>query len=213
MLISNFLPYVLPDVPGCPTAVAKAAVRLAAKEFLTDTGAWNEIQDPVTVVANAQEYDLEAPSGARCIDLKDIYTSCGRLTPKTIDQLSIVMPDWATAEGNIPAYYTRAFDFTTYRVFPKPTAPNGMVMRPHAVYTLLDTATAIPDEIVERYAEVIASGAKARLMTMPKVAWQDLQLAGYHKGVFEEGKSVARITAAHNKTSGAARAKPRRFGQ
>jgi hypothetical protein len=208
---------VLSDVSGCPTATAKQAVLDAATEFLTYTGAWNEIQDPITVQADTNEYDLEAPAGARCIDILAVYAtfaSGGKLVPVTMEQLAAYMPNWAAAEGSLPTHYTRAFDFTTIRVYPLPTAPAAAdQIRMHAVFTLRDTATSIPDDIVYRYREQIASGAKARLMIMSKVPWRDLESAAIHKGIFDSGVLAAKVTAAHGKTRGMIIVPPRQFGQ
>lgn len=216
MTITDFLKYVLPDVVGCPTASAKQAVLDAATEFLTFTGAWNEIQDPIGLSNLSNEYDLEAlPTGARCIDIRAIFApfvSGGELRPATMAQINAQFPNWATQTSNLPSHYTRAFDFTTIRVFPIPDNASGQVLRVHAVYTLKADATTIPDEIVERYREVIASGAKARLMVMAKVPWQDLTLASYHRNEFSNGKAAAKITAEHGKTRGEIRVPARRFG-
>jgi hypothetical protein len=213
MLITDFLKYVLPAVPGCPTAVAKQAVMEAVEEFLTNSQAWNEVQDPVPVAANVQEYDLEAPTGGRCIDIRAIYTLAGELVPKTIEQLAHALPAWQTAEGSVPHFYTRAFDFTTFRVYPMPIDPGEETMRVHGVYTLKDTATAINDELVYRYRQAFADGAKAILMKQPKTTWQDLKLSAHHRDEFETAMSMAKITAAHGKTAGAISVRPRKFGQ
>jgi hypothetical protein len=213
MTLEDFCKYVLPDVPGCPTFTAKQAVLAAATEFLTFSGAWNEIQDPVDVQDNVSEYDLDAPSGARAIDIKAIYTTSGELVPVTLRELAQILPTWQTAEGSAPAYYTRAFDFTTIRVYPKPVNPPAETLTMHVVYTLKDTATTIPDAIVQRYQEPIASGAKARLMVMAKVAWSDPKLALYHKAMFDDGKLAARVTASHDKTPAGLYVPARAFGQ
>lgn len=213
MLLNDFLKYVLPDVPGCPSAVAKQKLLEAATDFLTRSQAWNEVQYAQRVQPDQQEYWLDAPSGARCIDVLDVYTVAGHLIPVTLGQLAQVMPDWQTAEGSTPTYYTRAFDFETLRVFPKPTQPGSETLTVHAVYTLTDRSATIPDVIAQRYAEPIAHGTKFRLMTMPRAQWQDLKLAEYHRSEFESGVSMALITATHGKTAGSARVQPRRFGQ
>lgn len=206
--------YVMADVPGCPTAVAKEKAFKAAQDFLTFSQVWVEVQDPEYVVARVRDYPLWAPTGARCIDILNIYTRAGALVPRTIQQLADEMPNWQSAEGSVPQFYTRSFDFTTFYVYPLPTDPGDETLSVHGVYTLKEGATSILDEIVERFGEVIAHGAKERLMTMAGgVTWANPQLAIYHRNEYDTGRSVARITAAHGKTSGAAVARPRRFGQ
>lgn len=215
MLITDFLKYVLPEVPGCPTVSAKQAILDSATEFLTYSGAWNELQDPIALSALNNEYDLDAPTGARCIDIRAVYAtfySTGHLQPATMTQIALLFPQWATATANLPSHYTRAFDFNTIRVFPIPDNPNGEVIRIHAVYTLKADATLIPDDIVERYREVIAAGAKTRLLRMG-AQWKDMAMSAFYKTEFENGKLVAKVTAEHGKTRGYVTAPARRFGQ
>jgi hypothetical protein len=215
MTLDDFLKYVLPEVPGCPTVTAKQAVLDAADEFLTFTGAWDEVQDAIPLLADVQEYELEAPTGARCIDLKAVYTRAGQLEGVTIRQLAVLLPNWQSAEASHPSHYTRAFDFSNIRVYPLPTAPDGETIAMHAVYTVTDRATTIPDVIVQRYREPIAAGAKARLQRMsPKVAtWADARAAKERQDEFEDGKLAARVTANHSKTTGALYVPARAFGQ
>jgi hypothetical protein len=219
MLILDFVANnVQADLPGCPASAMKKAVIDAAKDFLTESQVWNEIQDPLLILSGVNEYSLDAPStGVKCIDIKAVYAPWmprGELIGVSMDQLAFALPNWDTAIGGQPSHYTRAFDFSNFRVFPYPSnVPAGTQVRVHGVYTLTDTATQIPDDIVTRYGEKIASGAKYRLMLNPKKTWTDLQLAKYHKDEFENGKISAKVDAMHAKTSGDHRVPPRRFGQ
>jgi hypothetical protein len=214
MQISDLLPRVLPDVPGCPSAVARDAILKAADQFFTDSAIWDEVQDPIEVVDGQADYDLEAPSGARCINVKTVYGNSGyELTGVDLMQLANAMPDWQTAAASTPRLYTRAFGFDFIRVFPLPTNPVAETLRVHGVYTVKDTSTTLPDEVMQRYADEIASGAKYRLMVQPRTTWQDLKLAQFHRDIFLSGIASARITAAHGKTTVAARVQPRRFGR
>jgi hypothetical protein len=218
MLIADFLPRLLPDLPGCPSAAVKQALIDAAKEFLTESQVWNEVQDPTQIVSGVQEYSLDAPdSSARCIDVRAIYAPWmprGSLIGVTLAQIARDDPAWAERTGSQPVYYTRAFDFSNYRVFPMPTnVPAGTQVRVHGVYTLTDAATKLPDDIVTRYGEAIASGAKQRLMVQPGKTWSNDKLAVFHLGRFESGKLNAKIDAMHGQTTGDIFVPPRRFGQ
>lgn len=217
MTITDFLRYVLPGISGVPTPLARQAVIDAATEFLTETKVWDEIQGDVTLVDGAPDYDLDAPSGGRCIDLKEVYAFWapdGRLRGVTMSQLAREMPNWQTAQGSLPSHYTRAFDYSSVRVFPTPKEPTAdAVIRMHGVYTLREDATAIPDEIVRRWREPIAAGARARLLITSKDnPWRDLDLGQYEMRRFREGISEAQIYAEHSKTTGAVTVPPIRFG-
>ena len=212
MTLDNFLPYVLPDVPGCPSVTAKRAVIDAAMDFLTYSGIWREVQEPIPLTPDINEYDLDAPTGALCIAVRDIYTSQGSLRPVTLSELAQLLPNWQTATASAPMYYTRSFDLTTLRLYPMPHEPNGETITVDAVYTLDQSATSIPDVIVQRWRDVIVDGAKARLKSMSKVAWADPGRAVKHQFDFELGRSRAKVQALYDNTTGSLTVRPRRFG-
>lgn len=56
---ADFYDYLLPDVPGCPLAMADLQLRQAAREFCEMTMAWVEWLDDVTTVADVLEYDFD----------------------------------------------------------------------------------------------------------------------------------------------------------
>lgn len=220
MLIDDFLATVAPDLPGCPTPSLRLAVIAAAKEFFTESMVWDEIQDEVQIIANVQDYSLDAPeAGVKCIGLKAIYAPWmvrGQLIGSTMADIARELPTWNTATGGLPSHYTRAFDFDNFRVFPIPSnvPASGSTVRPHAIYTITDAATKLPDDMVLRYGEAIASGAKYRLMLQPKKTWSaDAALAAYHKQQFEDGKIRAKVDAMHSKTTGDHYVPPRIFGR
>jgi hypothetical protein len=217
MTLDDFLVYVLPDVPGCPSALAKQAVLDTAIDFLTHSKAWNEVQDPITLLAGtgSNVFDLEAPVGARCIDLRNVYTSwgSGQLVGKTLREISMILPTWQIAEANLPTWFTRAQDFSTFTVYPIPTTTNGETITPHAVYTLKRTATTLPDDIVDRFRDAIADGAKFRLKSMTKKTWSDPARSKVHRDDYEAARSRALVESIRDKTPGALTVTPRRFGQ
>lgn len=228
MLITDFARHVTQWAPGAPSASVAQAILDAAKQFLTETQVWNEVQQPIPLQANVQTYDMDAPIGARCIAIKDIYApylSTGRLRGVTLDELARMMPNWQTAQasGNdlgpqsgSPSIYTRAFDFTTFNLYPMPVAPlpttNGY-LQVHGVYTLLDSATSIPDDVVERYREAIVLGARARLQAMPAQTWTNERQAADAAQQFKTHIFRARVDALHAKTNGNTAVTPRVFGR
>lgn len=228
MLLTALNAFVTPSVPGAPTVIVQQAILDSAKEFLTETQVWNEVQPPVPLAANVQTYDMDAPIGARCIGIKEIfapYLAKGRLSGVSLDELARMMPNWQTAQSNstvpgqvsgAPWLYTRAFDFTTFNLYPMPAAPlpsANAYLQVHGVYTLLDTATTIPDDIYERYREVIVAGAKSRLLWMLGQSWGNEKLAMKADADVKNAKFRARVNAMHDKTNGIAVVSPRMFGR
>lgn len=74
------------------------------------------------------------------------------------------------------------------------------------------TASVLPDVLVGRYAEAVASGALAILKRMPGNAWTDPQGAVTAYQLFQLRKAEARIEYESGRVAGSLRVTPRRFG-
>jgi hypothetical protein len=213
MTLDDFLVYVLPEAPGCPRQTAVRAVLDTAIDFLTFSQVWNEIQDPVPLQDQVNEYLLIAYQGqARCIDVREVYMSNGRLIGKTMREIADLIPNWQVQTSNQPLYYSRAATYDTLRVFPIPSSPTDSLTI-DAVYTLKETATSIPDVIVQRWRKAIADGALSRLKSMSKVAWSDPARAKQHQDDYLFQRADARVTALTDKASGTVRVPGRLFGR
>jgi hypothetical protein len=213
MTLDGFLPYVLPEVIGCPDPTARAAVLSAAAEFCRQTRAWSEIQDPVPLVNNVQDYDLDMPPQSYALTVISIHIGSRKLTPVSMDQLSYSLPNWQTAIAPEPNFYNSAVERGSVRVYPIPTevvTPFGMAMR--VAYVPLLSATTLPDFLGQRYLEVIASGAKARLMVVPGQVFSNPNLGAYYQQKFDDAIVNARIEEAMDRVPGKLTVKARTFG-
>lgn len=211
MQIDPILPFVLPEVPGCPDPLARAHVLLAAMQFCRESRAWNEFQDPITLQAGVSEYDLDTPSDGITLSILGVWIGPLELKPVSMHQLQDKLPQWRTLQGNEPVFYNAAQDFGSISVYPTPNA-SGMQMLVQAYYQPKITSTTLPDFIGDRYLEAIAAGAKARLMTMPGVPWSNNGLAAVYKQAFDDAVSAARIEQDHGRTPGTLTVRPRAFG-
>ena len=75
---SDFSPYVLPHVIGCPDPTMEQHVRLAAIEFFRRTLSWREVLDSV-LTDGTERVELEAPTGAQVKD--QVGRSCRARVP------------------------------------------------------------------------------------------------------------------------------------
>ena len=212
MKTADLLPYLLAEVPAAPDVTAKMALVQAAIEFCRETQAWDELQDPITVIDGINTYDLDAPADATVVSIKEVWAADRQLVPVTLAKLVEVMPNWQTAEGSDPVYYNAAVDWATIRIFPSPVNANSQKLTLRVVYQPKLTATALPDFLANNYLDTLLSGAKARLMLMPQKAWSSPELGAYHKGLFDQGIVQARIDIFHERAPGTVTVRPRRFG-
>jgi len=211
MNLDDFLPHLLPDLPGCPHSIVKQQLLFAVIVFCQETHAWNEIQDPILVRERVNEIDVDTPTGARIVAVKDVWASNRKLRPVTMPQLFELIPNWQTAEGSEATYYNASTDYRTIRIFPIPIDVNGNTLTMRVAYAPKMDATSIPDELAIKYWDALIGGAKARLMVIPGKAWTNSQMSAYNRNVFDGGVLKAKISALHDRVEGSLSVRPHPF--
>lgn len=197
--LSNFYPYVLPEVPGCPEISVDVALRSSLIEFCEKSLVIQRDHDPLTVVAGVVDYDFEPPTGSLVIKVMKAWYKSEELIPLAPDEVEDAelynrsFSDANTA-GSQPRYILQK-DERTFSLYPIPDAnvANGLTMR--VAYKPTRTASSFEDVLFEDYAEVIAAGAKARLMMSPGKTYTNPQLAVAMMDMFGRGVNTARSRA------------------
>jgi hypothetical protein len=183
---SAFFPYVAPDVYECPEITMEIAVKDAAIEFCRRTFVWQEQLDQVMTIKNINTYDLEVPTGSICENVIDVIVDGKRLTPVKFRDLP---PNRETSKGKSLAYSLIFGD--QIRLYPTPDSNGKMDIT--AALTPSNSASGIDSTIFERYKEIIAHGAKHRLMNVPSKSWSNPALGQYHMTQFMRGVGEARL--------------------
>jgi hypothetical protein len=212
MLIDDILPNILPDLPNCPTLLARNELRNAAIEFCEKTLAWNALHDPIILIDNQREYELDTPDGARVVSVMMAWSVNGRFFPKTMLELSSILPGWLTATSSLPLYYNHVAPANTVRVYPTPYQANSSTVTFRVAYAPTRTATEIDDDFVEANFDALCKGAKARLMLMDGKDWSKPVLGAKHEGDFKAAIVDERIKHLMDGAVGAVYAQPRAFG-
>lgn len=212
MTLTDFLVNVLPDVPACPQQLASRTLISVLDDFCRKTRCWTEFQEPIPLIADISEYELDYPLGAKALEIKSMTCNGLPLWPATISQLMDLSPSWETDTGGAPARYTSPTEYGLFRVWPTPSSVNGETLVARVSYAPKVAATSIPDDIAERYQYPLACGTKWRLMAMPNCAWSNPEMAAYFKGEYEQNALTARIEMTHERVEGTIRARPVRFG-
>ena len=210
MKLDDFFPYILPEVLGCPDPSVRLAIVNAALTFCRDTLSWTETQDPIELTDDESIYDLDAPAGANVYTIRDAWCNKHRLEPKSMGEISLLMPDFMLNVSSEPLFYNMSSDKRQIRVFPIPRgATSPLVLR--VAYIPVFGANTLPDYLAIEHINVIAAGAKSSLMLMPGLPWSNPQLGAFYKSVFDEGVMNAKISEFHDRVSGSLRVLPRRF--
>jgi hypothetical protein len=196
---SDFLDYVMPDVPGCTTQLAEHEIRNACIEFCEKTLILQVDHDPITIVAGIVDYDLDPPKNTLVTKVMKAWYNSQELTmaaPDDINKAEVYNRLFSGADTgrNDPRYILQK-DERRVSVFPIPQSKsaNGLTLR--VALKPSRASTTVDSLIFEDYAEVIGSGAKARLMMSPGKPWSEANLAAAEMSLFKQGINDARSRA------------------
>jgi hypothetical protein len=180
----DFLPLVIPHLPGCPNASIKTYLALTAREFFEKTYLWQDDIDAIYLAPNQVEYDLDAEA-----EVEDVLAVV--LDKEQLDRTEFrLIPFERRDETGSPRLYWIHSD-RTIRVFPTPD--KRATMKVSAVLKPARNATGVEDWIYDTWADTLVNGVISRLAIMPGKEWTDVNLAAMHKALFEQAITKTRI--------------------
>jgi hypothetical protein len=196
-----FFPYVIPEVIGAPEPLALNAIRNSVIEFCEKSLVLTRDHDPITILPNIVDYDLEPPDGYLVVKVQQAWLDDQPLTPLAPDfvrEASVYNRLFETYEAapSTPKYYLQKDERSiTVWQLPDKKYTNGLTMRVALKPTR--ASTEVEDVVFEDYVETIAAGALMRLMMSPGKAYTNPDLAAVHKAIFTQGINTARQRASH----------------
>lgn len=181
-----FYDNVLPHVPGCLESVAMQAIRDSAIEFCERTWAMQGDHTPIDIVAAQASYPYVPPAGKLVCRRLEVWYADDPLIDASPDRMKDVYGrKWKTQTG-LPKYHTatsaRAMILVPY---PAEALTAGLTLR--VAYKPTSAATTIDDEIYEEYREIIAAGARMRLMLSQKKPYSNAKQAGIESEFYRSG--------------------------
>ncbi len=221
------IPFVAPEVKGCPTALIKNAIRSAAIRFCDKSEAWRYDIPATDITATQADYTIPVLSETQVVGIKTLFDSDDEITPKSENQLDLEWPKlnmtfgynsneryralpWRTETGaRAIFYYQKTQDTVTLVPIPDTTKTGGLTgtiaLKP------TPTGTLIEQNLYNQFYEELAAGAKAQLMAMPDKDWTNANMVAYYKNLFDAGIAMAsgkdaRSHQTTNKTVGRTRA-------
>lgn len=211
MLLTDFLPHFMVELPGCSVPLAMQTLVRVAHEFCQRTLVWDEVQDPFRLVSGLRDYDLEVPTGAAVAMVREVWMGNRLLRPTTMPALQLVLPAWQTATSSAPAFYNLAADRLAISFFPIPSGAITVPVVMRVAYVPANNATSLPDVLGTQYLDAICAGVKSRLMAMPAMTWSQPPLVPFYREQFERGIDQAKAESLHDRAQGAVGVRPRRF--
>jgi hypothetical protein len=196
--LSEFLPYVMPQAPGCPSLVAESYLRMAAIEFCERTKCWRkiseiEIDDERTVAVVAPYY-----AAIHQIEFASFSSASHPKSPLTPTQYSDIGERFRAdmeEQAGPPRYITQVTP-NTVTVFPLDagTLEVSLFLKPRMGQDfapgdnddpIQDTFNVVPDFLLTQWGEPIACGALSKLLLQPQTQWYDPNRAAYYLSKFE----------------------------
>lgn len=208
----DYLSEVLPDVKGCPKGYAIEAVRDAAIRLCDKSKIWRQTLDSLNSVVGIPDYKLDLPSDSEIILIRWVKYNGTTILPKTEDELdsenkNFRVDNWRDATGEPYHYFLDEQDNIYLYPIPDTAIANsiivGVTLKPK-----IDSFEG-PDYLYYKWRNVIACGAKAKLMSMRTRSWYAPAEAAKESIDFSNGISEARIRANKSGTQTSQRIKMR----
>ena len=182
---------VMPQLPYCPPALIDQNILELVDLFCRETLAWTCDLDPIDVVSDMQDYDLdgEQPSYAQ------------------IEKILTVIRDDVTLEP-LKHWNITDREAVTLHLIDDPTADSAggleiqVALRPKSNATIIDT------RFLDDWQQKIAYGVMSRLMLMPGKTWSNAALATYYDRLFWDGVNLAKDQQLRGGTTARVAVKP-----
>ena len=165
MLLSEFYPYVLPYVIGCPMPVVDHHTRLAAIEFCRKTACWQKTLDAISTSGTDNLLEMDQDTGQQIIKVKAV--AVGGITWPLVDSAAGL----ALVRSGSQQRFCFTQDNKVLHIHPLQAA--GVFVQVDAVLAPSRTADAIDDAIGNDYLQDIAYGAVASIQRIPKQEFTD----------------------------------------
>jgi hypothetical protein len=181
---NDFLPLLIPELPGCPEETMRAALAAVSADFCARTYLWREPLAPQNTAADKSTYDITDCAVVESVlwmlidGDKLIHSDPRHMRQEDFDRKGKPTHFWVVSD-------------TAVRLFPIPddTYPitAEVVLKPSRA------ARTIPSWIFETWADAITSGAIWWLAKTPGKEWSNPDLAMMHRKIFEQAIAQARI--------------------
>ena len=196
---TSFYPYILPDVPGCPSLSVDQALSSTLIDFCEKTLILQADMDPVTIVKGVVDYDLEPPKDHLVTKIMKVFYRSNEIRPTSPDDImsaSLYNKNYPEAkpEEGPPKLYTQK-DARTFSIYPYPKETEKLALTLRVALKPTRSATQCDDILFEEYAEIIGHGVVSRLALSSNKPYSDPKLAGVKNVMYTAGINLARQRA------------------
>lgn len=190
---SAFYDHLLPELPGCTTALVDLHLLQVARDFCNRTSAWRDTFPSITaapatlsyfLVTAASKSELVKPSK---LTINSVLTWCA-VDPDENDDAPISSAD------DPPFVVNADGDQITFD-----DQPSGAIVLEGSMRPALNSTT-LPDFLLNDQLEAMRAGVLSRLMAMGKKHWTDRDGAAFYAGEYARRTNFAASKAAGGNT-------------
>ncbi len=187
--LREFYIHVQAKVNSCPSLTMNWALQLACREFTMRTKLWRPERVTIQTVANQADYTLSTVD-YDIAEIRSVHVNGQEYDIKNVEEAEQLIDD---GDRCLFAYLNT--DGVTLTLNPAPTeADQDIVYRVIAMSKL--TATSVPDQLVDQFANDIAAGALMHLYEMKDQDWTDPERYSFYFDKFNDRiRAVALKTA------------------
>jgi len=198
--VSEFLTYIHKDLHQCTEALVTERLGTILTEFCQATKIWQVDLDPLTIIPNVKDIDLCLPENTTLVEIRRlVFDGKTELVAKSIDWLDRDDINWRTKSGD-PTFYTNV-SRNVIRVSPHPDTVQALKITGRVAVKPTRTATTVDDFLFDDWAETIAAGTKAALLSMPSKPWTSQNEAALFSMQYQTGVNEALAMAGNNHTA------------
>ena len=192
---ATWLPDLLPQVPGCPRAIAVHELLRAAQAFFAGSRAWQVDQSPVAVTAGQTSVTIPvADNTTELVRIEKAWLDGSRLDVKVAPTLdNLYADDWETHTGT-PTDLVQVMPGTAI-FYPTPIATAVTGLKVRVSVRPSEISTGLPDDLTIKFRDSIHIGAKARLMLYPGKTWTNAELGAAYGQAFSTAVARANLAA------------------
>lgn len=186
---ASFYPHVLPYVSGCPSPMVDQALRDAAREFCRESRAW--VEQAATVLGNGttRQRNFVFPAESELVQVMRATVAGEDMKILSSREMPADWQETAPDAGELDDTLVVLNSQTAYVLYPIPASGQKIIIYQALMPTM--TASGVGDVIFTEYGEQMAKGAIARLASMQKKPWTDLDTAAMSEQWFERAIHAA----------------------
>ena len=207
----SLLPFISTEVNEAPYPTAISAINFAVRRLCLESSCWFDYED-VSLMNGVSDYEVSPPSASSIArNIKSVMYKGRELTPVAEYRVAKETP-WLLSNTGAPTHYYVTNDGV--HVMPTPTQSEaGSVIRVKTSFVPALDAKAADASLIDRFAETIIAGAKAKLMGMVGTVWENQPAAAHYQAEFERGIALVRIDTETSRSMSGLSVNRRVFGK